>query len=132
MRIRAVIVACLTAAASLLIATPAQAAPPLSTSTRCISTPQEVIAAATPVLTPSAIADCAELDPHLVRLSIPDADGRLKSKQRVSLVVVIWSSAPAFAQWDDPPQNGNGQPDDAGHNHGDQVAYHVGDHEVRG
>jgi hypothetical protein len=58
--------------------------------------------------------------------------GRLKSKQRVSLVVVIGSSAPAFAQWDDPPQDGNGQPDDAGHNHGGQVAYHVGDHEVRG
>ena len=64
-------------------------------------------------------------------LSIPDADGSLKSKQRVSLVVVIGSSAPAFAQWHDPPQDGNGQPHDAGHNPGDQVVYHVGDHEVR-
>jgi hypothetical protein len=97
-----------------------------------LPTPQEVTAAATPALTSSAIADCAEVDPHLVRLSIPDADGRLKSKQPVSLVVVIGSSAPAFAQWDDPPQDCNGQPDDAGHNHGGQVAYHVGDHEVRG
>ena len=88
--------------------------------------------AATPALTPSNIADCAELDPHLVRLSIPDVDGRLKSKQRVSLVVVIGSSALAFAQWHDPPQDGNGQPHDAGHNPGDQVAYHVGDHEVCG
>ena len=42
------------------------------------------------------------------------------------------SSAPAFAQWHDPPQDGNGQPHDAGHNPGGQVAYHVGDHEVRG
>ena len=47
-------------------------------------------------------------------------------------VLHIGSSAPAFAQWDDPPQDGNGQPDDAGHNHGGQVAYHVGDHEVGG
>ena len=70
------------------------------------------------------IADFAEVDTHLV--------SRLKSKQRVSLVVVIGSSAPAFVQWDDPPQDGNGQPDDAGHNHGGQVAYYVGDHEVGG
>ena len=37
-----------------------------------------------PAITPSNIADCAELDPHLVRLIIPDADARLKSKQRIS------------------------------------------------
>jgi hypothetical protein len=53
----------------------------------------------------------------------------LLPKQQVSLVVVIGSSALAFAQWHDPPQDGNGQPHDAGHNPGDQVVYHVGDHE---
>jgi len=58
---------------------------------------------------------------------------RCGNQERSSgIVVVIGSSAPAFAQWDDPPQDGNGQPDDAGHNHGGQVAYHVGDYEVRG
>src|SRR6476619_3351561 len=96
------------------------------------SKPEEVTAAATPALTSSATADCAEVDPHLIRLQYPGCRRSPESKQRVSLVVVIGSSTPAFAQWDDPPQDGNGQPDDAGHNHGGQVAYHVGDHEVRG
>jgi hypothetical protein len=132
MRIRAVIVACLTAAASLLIATPAQAAPAAVYIYKVYFDSAGSNRGSNSSINVECHADCAEVDPHLVRLSIPDPDGRLRSKQRVSLVVVIGSSAPAFAQWDDPPQDGNGQPDDAGHNHGGQVAYHVGDHEVRG
>jgi hypothetical protein len=52
-RIRALLVACLIAAASILIATPAEAAPGTSISTRCISTRQALIAAVTPALTPN-------------------------------------------------------------------------------
>ena len=42
------------------------------------------------------------------------------------------SSAPAFVQGDNPPQQGNGQRHDSGNNRGGQSVYHVGDHEVCG